>query len=154
MNIKKDDAFKTISEVAAELNIQQHVLRFWEKKFSVIKPMTRGGGRRYYRPEDIMLLKSIQNLLYSEMYTISGVQRLLKENGKAYVLNKYSDNMEDIASKDAINNHDIADESTSYRRDLFDDQNIINENTKELNQFISNSILELESLQKILRAQS
>ncbi len=89
MNIKKDGAFKTISEVATELNIQQHVLRFWEKKFSVIKPMTRGGGRRYYRPEDIVLLKSIQNLLYSEMYTISGVQRLLKENGKAYVLNKY-----------------------------------------------------------------
>jgi DNA-binding transcriptional MerR regulator len=152
MNIKKDGAFKTISEVATELNIQQHVLRFWEKKFSVIKPMTRGGGRRYYRPEDIVLLKSIQNLLYSEMYTISGVQRLLKENGKAYVLNKYSDDMEDIASKDAINNHDIADESTSYRRDLFDDQNIINENTKEINQFISNSILELEALQNILRA--
>ena len=154
MNIKKDGAFKTISEVATELNIQQHVLRFWEKKFSVIKPMTRGGGRRYYRPEDIVLLKSIQNLLYSEMYTISGVQRLLKENGKAYVLNKYTNDMEDDASKDIINNHDIADYNTSYRRDLFDDQNIINENTKEINQFISNSILELESLQKILRAQS
>ena len=151
MNIKKDGAFKTISEVATELNIQQHVLRFWEKKFSVIKPMTRGGGRRYYRPEDIVLLKSIQNLLYSEMYTISGVQRLFKENGKAYVLNKYANDMED-ASKDAVNNHDITDYDTSYRRDLFDDQNLINENTKDLNQFISNSILELEALQNILRA--
>ena len=149
MNIKKDGAFKTISEVATELNIQQHVLRFWEKKFSVIKPMTRGGGRRYYRPEDIVLLKSIQNLLYSEMYTISGVQRLLKENGKAYVLNKYTNDMEDDASKDIINSHD----NTGYRRDLFDDQNLINENTKDLNQFISNSILELEVLQNILRAQ-
>ncbi len=153
MNIKKDGAFKTISEVATELNIQQHVLRFWEKKFSVIKPMTRGGGRRYYRPEDIVLLKSIQNLLYSEMYTISGVQRLLKENGKAYVLNKYTKHIEDDASKDTINNHDITDYNTSYRRDLFDDQNLINENTKDLNQFISNSILELEALQNILRAQ-
>jgi DNA-binding transcriptional MerR regulator len=153
MNIKKEDAFKTISEVATELNIQQHVLRFWEKKFSVIKPMTRGGGRRYYRPEDIVLLKSIQNLLYSEMYTISGVQRLLKENGKAYVLKKYADDMEDDASKDTINTHDITDNSSNYTRDLFDGQYLTNENTKELNQFISNSILELEALQNILRAQ-
>jgi len=153
MNIKKDGAFKTISEVASELNIQQHVLRFWEKKFSVIKPMTRGGGRRYYRPEDVVLLKSIQNLLYSEMYTISGVQRLLKENGKAYILNKYANDMEDDVSKDSKNNHDITDNDYNYRRDLFDDQNLVNENAKDLNQFISNSILELEALQNILRAQ-
>jgi len=153
MNIKKDGAFKTISEVASELNIQQHVLRFWEKKFSVIKPMTRGGGRRYYRPEDVVLLKSIQNLLYSEMYTISGVQRLLKENGKAYILNKYANDMEDDVSKDSKNNHDITDDDYNYRRDLFDDQNLVNENAKDLNQLISNSILELEALQNILRAQ-
>ncbi len=147
MNIKKDGAFKTISEVATELNIQQHVLRFWEKKFSVIKPMTRGGGRRYYRPEDIVLLKSIQNLLYSEMYTISGVQRLLKENGKAYVINKYADDMEGAVSKSSKNNDDM--DRNSYRRDLFDDQDF--KNSKDLNQFISNSILELEALQNILR---
>ena len=151
MNIKKDGAFKTISEVASELNIQQHVLRFWEKKFSVIKPMTRGGGRRYYRPEDIVLLKSIQNLLYSEMYTISGVQRLLKENGKAYVINKYADDIEEAVSEDSKNNHDIA--VNSYRRDLFDGQDLTDKNTKDLNQFISNSILELEALRNILRAQ-
>lgn len=149
MNIKKDGAFKTISEVATELNIQQHVLRFWEKKFSVIKPMTRGGGRRYYRPEDIALLKSIQNLLYSEMYTISGVQRLLKENGKAYVINKYAD-IEEAVSEDSKNNHDIA--VNSYRRDLFDGQDLTDKNSKDLNQFISNSILELEALRNILRA--
>ena len=151
MNIKKDGAFKTISEVASELNIQQHVLRFWEKKFSVIKPMTRGGGRRYYRPEDIVLLKSIQNLLYSEMYTISGVQRLLKENGKAYVINKYTDDIQEAVSEDSKNNHDIA--VNSYRRDLFDGQDLTDKNTKDLNQFISNSILELEALRNILRAQ-
>ncbi|MGB0573576.1 MAG: MerR family transcriptional regulator [Hyphomicrobiales bacterium] len=151
MNIKKDGAFKTISEVASELNIQQHVLRFWEKKFSVIKPMTRGGGRRYYRPEDIVLLKSIQNLLYSEMYTISGVQRLLKENGKAYVINKYTDDIQEAVSEDSKNNHDIA--VNSYRRDLFDGQDLTDKNTKDLNQFISNSILELEAMRNILRAQ-
>ena len=151
MNIKKDGAFKTISEVATELNIQQHVLRFWEKKFSVIKPMTRGGGRRYYRPEDIALLKSIQNLLYSEMYTISGVQRLLKENGKAYVINKYTDDIQEAVSEDSKNSHDIA--VNSYRRDLFDGQDLTDKNTKDLNQFISNSILELEALRNILRAQ-
>jgi len=151
MNIKKDGAFKTISEVATELNIQQHVLRFWEKKFSVIKPMTRGGGRRYYRPEDIVLLKSIQNLLYSEMYTISGVQRLLKENGKAYVINKYADDIQEAVSEDSKNNHDI--DVNSYRRDLFDGQDLTDKNTKDLNQFISNSILELEAMRNILRAQ-
>jgi len=150
MNIKKDGAFKTISEVAAELNIQQHVLRFWEKKFSVIKPMTRGGGRRYYRPEDVDLLKSIQTLLYSEMYTISGVQRLFKENGKSFVLNKYADDLKDNVFKNAKNKQDSND--SSYRKDLFDDQDFTNDNVNDLKQFISNSIVELEALQSIIRA--
>lgn len=150
MNIKKDGAFKTISEVAAELNIQQHVLRFWEKKFSVIKPMTRGGGRRYYRPEDIELLKSIQTLLYSEMYTISGVQRLFKEKGKSFVLNKYTDDLKDNVFKNVKNKQDSND--SSYRKDLFDDQDVTNDNENDLKQFISNSIVELEALQSIIRA--
>ena len=150
MNIKKDGAFKTISEVAAELNIQQHVLRFWEKKFSVIKPMTRGGGRRYYRPEDIELLKSIQTLLYSEMYTISGVQRLFKEKGKSFVLNKYTDDLKDNVFKNVKNNQ-VSNDS-SYRKDLFDDQDVTNDNENDLKQFISNSIAELEALQSIIRA--
>ena len=150
MNIKKDGAFKTISEVAAELNIQQHVLRFWEKKFSVIKPMTRGGGRRYYRPDDIELLKSIQTLLYSEMYTISGVQRLFKENGKLFVLNKYTDDLKNNVSKNVKNNQDSND--SSYKKDLFDDQDVTNDNENDLKQFISNSIVELEALQSIIRA--
>ena len=150
MNIKKDGAFKTISEVAAELNIQQHVLRFWEKKFSVIKPMTRGGGRRYYRPEDIELLKSIQTLLHSEMYTISGVQRLFKEKGKSFVLNKYTDDLKDNVFKNVKNKQDSND--SSYRKDLFDDQDVTNDNENDLKQFISNSIVELEALQSIIRA--
>ena len=75
---KSDTAFKTISEVANILGVQQHVLRFWETKFSQIKPLKRSGGRRYYRPEDIELLKRIHTLLYVESYTIKGVQKLLK----------------------------------------------------------------------------
>lgn len=74
---KSVGAFRTISEVAGELNVEQHVLRFWETKFSQIKPLKRGGGRRYYRPEDVELLKNIHHLLYTEGYTIKGVQKLL-----------------------------------------------------------------------------
>jgi DNA-binding transcriptional MerR regulator len=76
---KSAAAFRTISEVSDELDVPQHVLRFWEGKFSQVRPLKRGGGRRYYRPEDIDLLRRIRNLLYSEGYTIKGVQRLLRE---------------------------------------------------------------------------
>jgi len=78
---KAPNAFRTISEVADELHIPQHVLRFWETKFPQIKPLKRGGGRRYYRPDDIMLLRRISDLLYIQGYTIKGVQRLLREGG-------------------------------------------------------------------------
>ena len=76
---KSAAAFRTISEVSDELDVPQHVLRFWEGKFSQVRPLKRGGGRRYYRPEDISLLRRIRDLLYSEGYTIKGVQRLLRE---------------------------------------------------------------------------
>jgi DNA-binding transcriptional MerR regulator len=76
---KSAAAFRTISEVSAELDIPQHVLRFWETKFPQIRPLKRGGGRRYYRPEDVELLRHIQSLLHREGYTIRGVQRLLRE---------------------------------------------------------------------------
>lgn len=78
---KAPTAFRTISEVADELHIPQHVLRFWETKFPQIKPLKRGGGRRYYRPDDIQLLRRISDLLYIQGYTIKGVQRLLREGG-------------------------------------------------------------------------
>jgi DNA-binding transcriptional MerR regulator len=78
---KAPDAFRTISEVAEELDLPQHVLRFWESRFPHIKPLKRGGGRRYYRPEDIDLLRGIRRLLYSDGYTIKGVQRILREQG-------------------------------------------------------------------------
>ncbi len=82
---KAPDAFRTISEVAEELNLPQHVLRFWETRFTQIKPMKRGGGRRYYRPEDVDLLRGIRHLLYGEGYTIRGVQRILREHGAKLV---------------------------------------------------------------------
>ena len=78
---KAPEAFRTISEVADELEVPKHVLRFWEAKFSQLKPMTRGGGRRYYRPEDVALLRGIRFLLYNDGYTIRGVQKILREHG-------------------------------------------------------------------------
>ena len=78
---KAPNAFRTISEVADELHIPQHVLRFWETKFPQVKPLKRGGGRRYYRPDDIQLLRRVSDLLYIQGYTIKGVQRLLREGG-------------------------------------------------------------------------
>jgi DNA-binding transcriptional MerR regulator len=82
---KAPDAFRTISEVAGELDVPQHVLRFWESRFQQIRPMKRGGGRRYYRPDDVDLLRGIRHLLYGEGYTIRGVQRILRDQGVAFV---------------------------------------------------------------------
>ena len=82
---KAPEAFRTISEVAEDLDLPQHVLRFWETRFTQIKPLKRGGGRRYYRPGDVDLLKGIRTLLYGEGYTIRGVQRILREEGNGYV---------------------------------------------------------------------
>ncbi|HWK64928.1 MAG TPA: MerR family transcriptional regulator [Rhizobiaceae bacterium] len=83
---KSPDAFRTISEVAEELDLPQHVLRFWETRFSQIKPMKRGGGRRYYRPQDVELIKGIRHMLYDQGYTIKGVQKLLRENGNQFLV--------------------------------------------------------------------
>jgi DNA-binding transcriptional MerR regulator len=83
---KSPDAFRTISEVADDLDLPQHVLRFWETRFTQIKPMKRGGGRRYYRPQDIDLIKGIRHMLYDQGYTIKGVQKLLRENGNQFVM--------------------------------------------------------------------
>jgi DNA-binding transcriptional MerR regulator len=83
---KAPEAFRTISEVADELEVPKHVLRFWEAKFAQLKPMKRGGGRRYYRPEDVALLRGIRFLLYNDGYTIKGVQKILREHGPRYVM--------------------------------------------------------------------
>jgi len=78
---KSPDAFRTIREVSEELDVPQHVLRFWETKFNQVRPLKRGGGRRYYRPEDVDLLRRIRSLLYADGYTIRGVQKLMRESG-------------------------------------------------------------------------
>ncbi|MES1991161.1 MAG: MerR family transcriptional regulator [Pseudomonadota bacterium] len=82
---KSPDAFRTISEVATDLDVPQHVLRFWESKFSHIRPLKRGGGRRYYRPEDVDLLRGVRALLYNDGYTIKGVQKVFREQGVKFV---------------------------------------------------------------------
>ncbi len=84
---KAPDAFRTISEVAEEISVPQHVLRFWESRFAQIRPLKRGGGRRYYRPDDVDLLRGVRHLLYGEGYTIRGVQRILREQGLGFVQN-------------------------------------------------------------------
>lgn len=83
---KSASAFRTISEVSDDIGVPQHVLRFWETKFPAIKPMKRGGNRRYYRPEDIQLLQAINRLLYTDGYTIKGVQKLIKDRGARAVI--------------------------------------------------------------------
>jgi DNA-binding transcriptional MerR regulator len=88
---KSPDAFRTISEVADDLDLPQHVLRFWETRFTQIKPLKRGGGRRYYRPDDVLLLRGIKHLLYGEGYTIKGVQRILREQGLRHVMGLWRD---------------------------------------------------------------
>lgn len=92
---KGREAFRTISEVADQLDLPQHVLRFWESKFSQVKPLKRGGNRRYYRPDDVTLLTAIKKLLHSDGYTIRGVQKLFKAQGlKATILLALDENGE------------------------------------------------------------
>jgi len=133
---KSVDAFRTISEVAGELDLPQHVLRFWETKFSQVNPMKRGGGRRYYRPEDVALLRHVRSLLYDEGYTIKGVQKLLRQGGvnKAELQSRKSS--QKSADRSVANTDDIA----SVKAD--------NEAAK---QSIRAAIDELETLRETLR---
>ena len=106
---KAPEAFRTISEVADELEVPKHVLRFWEAKFAQLKPMKRGGGRRYYRPEDVALLRGIRFLLYNDGYTIRGVQKILREHGPRFVMD-YRRMAEDDEQDEAMSEpHEIPD---------------------------------------------
>jgi DNA-binding transcriptional MerR regulator len=109
---KSPEAFRTISEVAADLDVPQHVLRFWETKFATVKPLKRGGGRRYYRPDDLDLLKGIRSLLYSDGLTIRGVQKVLREQGPRYVMELGRGSTSLIASRRAANDEAAAREET------------------------------------------
>ncbi len=100
---KSAQAFRTISEVAKDLEVPQHVLRFWESKFSQVKPMKRAGGRRYYRPEDIELLRGIRTLLYDDGFTIKGVQKVFRERGVKYVVNSGKADSDGPASMEGSN---------------------------------------------------
>lgn len=114
---KAPDAFRTISEVAEEVNVPQHVLRFWESRFAQIKPLKRGGGRRYYRPEDIDLLRGVRHLLYGEGYTIRGVQRILREEGLAFVQSAWRTGAQ--APADADESDEESESSAVIREERF-----------------------------------
>lgn len=120
MDSKAPDAFRTISEVAEELDLPQHVLRFWETRFREIKPMKRGGGRRYYRPDDIGLLRGIRHLLYGEGYTIRGVQRILREHGIKFVQEVWQEGA--TQPRGAADEDDVTEETASAA-DLAEEEN-------------------------------
>jgi DNA-binding transcriptional MerR regulator len=113
---KSSVAFRTISEVAAELDVPKHVLRFWEGKFPQLRPMKRGGGRRYYRPEDIELLRGIRWLLYSDGYTIKGVQRILRDNGVKFVKHCWHDQPGGAGGEPSFEIPNLAGEAASAAR--------------------------------------
>lgn len=110
---KSPDAFRTISEAADELDLPQHVLRFWETRFSQIRPLKRGGGRRYYRPEDVLLLKGIRHLLYDQGFTIKGVQRILKDRGVRHVITIGESGVVQVVAPVALEADSANDDSTS-----------------------------------------
>ena len=120
MDHKAPEAFRSISEVAAELDLPQHVLRFWESRFHDIRPMKRGGGRRYYRPEDVNLLRGIRHLLYGEGYTIRGVQRILREQGAKFVAVVWQEGAPQ-APHGASEDEDLAEEAASAEAEAADE---------------------------------
>ncbi len=119
---KSAQAFRTISEVAQDLDLPQHVLRFWETRFVQIKPLKRGGGRRYYRPEDVDLLRAIRRLLYGEGYTIKGVQKILKEQGPRLVAASHGGDGPAPADPDAprLRQYEDADDDLAGGSDVLD----------------------------------
>ena len=135
MNIKSPEAFRTISEVSKDLSLPQHVLRFWETKFAQIKPIKRGGGRRYYRPEDIELLRGIKYLLYNDGYTIRGVQKVIKENGAKKIISKPIENNDFTLDKD---------KHTSTTHNENKSQSIIAESKRKKLMTVLNDLVELK----------
>jgi len=122
MVAKSPDAFRTISEVADDLDLPQHVLRFWETRFAQIKPLKRGGGRRYYRPDDVDLLRGIRFLLYGEGYTIRGVQRILKEQGPRFVIAAGRGEFSGVPGRDRDDQPETAPEDETSDMDFVEPQ--------------------------------
>ena len=136
MNTKSPEAFRTISEVSKDLSLPQHVLRFWETKFVQIKPIKRGGGRRYYRPEDIELLRGIKYLLYNDGYTIRGVQKVIKENGAKKIVSKSNENNNFTLSKDEHKN--------AFQKENNQSQSMIAESKRKKLMNVLNDLVELK----------
>ena len=140
MNVKAPEAFRTISEVSKDLSLPQHVLRFWETKFVQIKPIKRGGGRRYYRPEDVKLLKGIKNLLYNDGYTIRGVQKVIKQNGTKNIFanenqnNNFTDQENDNIEQSNYANVSHSNLSETKRKKLMNVMNDLVSLRKKLDQ--------------------
>ncbi len=124
---KSPEAFRTISEVAVELDVPQHVLRFWEARFAQIRPVKRAGGRRYYRPEDVDLLRGIRTLLYREGFTIKGVQKILKDRGQRHVIELGRGETAPIipASPRSVRKPTSSGEGDDRQISLFDRSNVI-----------------------------
>lgn len=144
---KAPNAFRTISEVADEIHVPQHVLRFWETRFPQVQPVKRSGGRRYYRSEDIAILKHISNLLYVEGYTIRGVQRLLEEDASRF------EEPKPAKTSVAADEQSVAQESESSESvEKLDDNNVLNidDNCSELERLQKKTVFLTESLQTIL----
>lgn len=140
MSNKSPEAFRTISEVSEDLSLPQHVLRFWETKFVQIKPIKRGGGRRYYRPEDVKLLKGIKNLLYNDGYTIRGVQKVIKQNGTKNIFanenknNNFTDKENDNIEQSNYSNVSHSNLSETKRKKLMNVMNDLVSLRKKLDQ--------------------
>ncbi len=140
MSNKSPEAFRTISEVSEDLSLPQHVLRFWETKFVQIKPIKRGGGRRYYRPEDVKLLKGIKNLLYNDGYTIRGVQKVIKQNGTKNIFanenqnNNFTDQENDNIEQSNYSNVSHSNLSETKRKKLMNVMNDLVSLRKKLDQ--------------------
>jgi DNA-binding transcriptional MerR regulator len=149
---KAPEAFRTISEVADELDVPKHVLRFWEAKFAQLKPMKRGGGRRYYRPEDVALLRGIRVLLYNDGYTIRGVQKILREHGPRYVMD-YRRTTDDEQEEPMSGPRDIPDVAAEAARERVAFALDVEEQDQRLDMDAISAVLdELEECQRILSA--
>jgi DNA-binding transcriptional MerR regulator len=148
---KAPEAFRTISEVD-ELDVPKHVLRFWEAKFAQLKPMKRGGGRRYYRPEDVALLRGIRVLLYNDGYTIRGVQKILREHGPRYVMD-YRRTTDDEQEEPMSGPRDIPDVAAEAARERVAFALDVEEQDQRLDMDAISAVLdELEECQRILSA--
>ncbi len=149
---KSVDAFRTISEAAEELDVPQHVLRFWETRFTQIRPMKRGGGRRYYRPEDMDLLRAIRTLLYGEGYTIRGVQRMLKERGVRAVMALVASPGAHASSKSLQQASSPSEGHEAGLDQGVEDDGVAAELFADMSRAFRAALLDIEDAQRILRA--